>query len=337
MNPSLKSDTSRLGRMWPGVRLLLVAASLVLAGSLSAQTPLPGGRSNYVICVMGGAVNAKFVRIAQYTFTAGAGSSGTVSEQFQYWNQSTFTGNALTNKVLTGYTTSGCTNTCTVKTPIGFQPGNAWKTLSGTYTIDVYGHIVITWTGGQYETWAPSSPKSYYTRFDIWNSNYNLQHGWGFGSNASFSTAATMATIKAAGILNDYDYWQNSYGVADQQNTNGYQNPPLYDICSTNVMSLPNSGGLPVCSSSYWRSYFAGNPSTDGRKTYWQHQLGSVACSDSLGSSTTCISTGGGHTWALLQVIDDSGNFRGWVGVEASLHIKATGNAVVAAAYWVQP
>lgn len=312
---------------------------LALAACANAlAVALPGGRSKYVVTVMGGAVNAKFVRIAQYTFTAAAGTTGTVSEQFKYWNQSTFTGDSNTNKVLTGYTTAGCPFNCTIKTPKGFQPGQAWSTLSGTYTIDANGRVVITWSGGQYETWTITTPKSYYAKFTIFNSNYDVQKGWGFGSNAAFTTGATVTQIKAAGLLNDYEYWQNSYGVPNSQNTNGWLDMAPYIICgSSNSLQLPAPAGVPVCDNAYWRSYFAGNPATDGRKIYWQHQLGSVACSDSQGSSTTCISVGGGHTFAMLQVIDDSGVFRGFVGAEASLHAKANGNAVVATAFWVQP
>jgi len=336
LQPTFPGDASRTASRSLFRRLLLGAAALATAvGALAVG--LPGGRPNYVITVFGGAIDAKFVRIAQYTFTGSSGSTGTVTEQFQYWNQSTFTGDDLTNKVLTGYTTAGCPWNCTVKTPIGFQPGNAWKTLSGTYIIDVNGRVVVTWTGGQYETWTISSPKTYYSMFTIFNSNYNVLHAWGFGSNASFSTGATVSQIVAGGLLNDYQYWQNSYGVADAQNTNGYLDMGPYIICGTsNTLQLP-APPLPPCDPSYWRSYFAGNPATDLRKNYWQHQLGSVACSDSQGSSTTCISVGGGHTWAMLQVIDDNGVFRGWVGTEASLHAKATGNAVVATGYWVQP
>ena len=318
-------------RMFIGLAALMAVASASAVG-------LPGNRAYYVVTLMGGATNAKFVRIAQYTFTASSGSTGTVTEQFKYWNQATFTGDSNTNKVLTGYTTAGCTWNCTVKTPKGFQPGQAWSMLSGTYTIDVNGRVVITWTGGQYETWTITHPKSYYAKFTIFNSNYDVQKGWGFGSNTGFSTGKTIAQIQAGGLLNDYEYWQNAYGVPNAQNTSGWLNMSSYALCGTsNTMTLPPPPGVPVCDNSYWRSYFAGNPATDYRKTYWQHQLGSVACSDGQGSSTTCISVGGGHTFAMLQVLDDSGNFRGFVGAEASLHIRATGNAVVATAFWVQP
>lgn len=296
-----------------------------------AGTPLPGGRAYYVVTLMGGAVNAKFVRIAQYSFTAGAGSTGTVTEQFKFWDQ-VFTGDAYSNKVATGYTTGNCLyNNCTIKTPIGYQPGQAWSTLSGTYYIDVNGRVVITWTGGSVETWTISYPKTYYAMFTIFNSNYNVQHGWGFGSNTNFNTGATIAQIKAAGSLNTADYWQNAYGVADQQSTGQWWNMPAYNPCSTPSMQITESGA--ACSANKWHSYVAGDPATDKRKNYWNHQLDIVTCADVPGP---CISPQAGHTVAMLQVLDDAGVFRGWVAVEASLHTQATGNAVVGTFYYVK-
>jgi hypothetical protein len=72
-------------------------------------------------------------------------------------------------------------------------------------------------------------------------------------------------------------------------------------------------------------------PTRDGRKNYWNHQLGSVTVAEGGGS---CISPGGGHTDALLQIIDDTGTFQGWVGAEASFNARTYGNAVVAAFYY---
>ena len=298
---------------------------------LTSGTPLPGGRAYYVVALMGGASTQKFVRIAQYSFTAGSGSTGTVTEEFKYWSQQ-FTGNAYSNKVATGYTTGNCLyDNCTIKTPIGFQPGQAWKTLAGTYYIDVNGRVVINWTGGSRETWTISYPKTYYAMFTIFNSNYDVQHGWAFGSNTNFNTGANMAQIKAAGNLNTADYWQNAYGVPDQQSTGQYWNMGAYNQCSTPSLQITESGA--ACSNNRWHSYVAGNPATDKRKNYWNHQLDVVTCADVPGP---CISPQAGHTVAMLQVLDDAGTFRGWVATEASLHARATGNAVVGSFYYVK-
>jgi hypothetical protein len=48
-----------------------------------------------------------------------------------------------------------------------------------------------------------------------------------------------------------------------------------------------------------------------------------------LGGAPNCIGPGGGHLKPLLQIIDDEGEFRGWVGVEASLSKQVYGGAIV--------
>jgi hypothetical protein len=88
--------------------------------------------------------------------------------------------------------------------------------------------------------------------------------------------------------------------------------------------------------SNWYHSYFAANAAVDGRKVYWNNQRGVVQQLEN--PNTTCISaSGGGHTNALLQAIDDNGQFVGFVGVEASLNQKKYGQAVVAAYAMLTP
>lgn len=298
---------------------------------------LPGNKSNYVVVVMGGSNYAKFVRIAQYTFTASSGSSGTVSSQFKFWDQ-IFTGDAMTNKVATGYTTGNCIdNNCVIKTPIGFQPGQAWNTIAGTYTFSSNGKVVINWTGGQQETWTVGSALSYgVVPLTIWSSNYNLQHGKAYGSNASFNTGATISQIKAGGdILGEV--WENVYGGADINKTNLWWKNSEYQVCTsgTSMQGLENQS-LPTCDHGRWHRYVAGNPTTDKRKNYYNHQLGDVTCADDLYTGGKCISPQAGHTAAMLQVLADDGSFKGWVSAEASLHDYVAYQAVVNIAWYMK-
>lgn len=312
--------------------------ALTAAGKGKASTSavgLPGGRANYVVSVMGGSIYNRWVRLARYTFTAGSGSTGTVSESFYYWSQGTFSGNASTNKVNSGFTTSGCTYTCNIRTPLGFEPGNStWpKNISGTYYIDSNGRVVITWSGGEYETWTISYPKSTYAKFTIFNSNYNVLHGWGYGSNASFSTGATIDQIKAAGSLTSAEVWQNVYDTSDIYTAypNTYLPVGTYDRCTTPTLQLHESAS-PSCNQ--YHLYLATHLTPTLRKSYWQHQTATVCCNEGGGP---CISSGGGHTTALLQVIDDNGTFVGFILGEASLNAKAYGNAVIATGYYLKP
>lgn len=302
-----------------------ICSLLVLSGLVStpaaAATPLPGGRPNYVVAVIGGGLNAYFSRTAEYTFTAGSGATGTVSETFWYWNMATFTGDASVNKVDTGYTSAGC-NACQIRTPKGFQPSAAGSTLSGTYSIDVNGRVVIDWTGGQRETWTITTFTGY-AQLTLFNSNYNLLYGDGYGSNASFSVGATrddLASLTVNEVERTASYC--SSGSCPSTN-NGYiftASAPVrfgvdYTACSASpCLSLTNSA---------WRSIFVVDPAI-GRRVFWQHQNQGVD-----GYTGPCFSTGGGHTWALLQAVDDSGQFVALVGAEASLNARADGNAVV--------
>ena len=287
----------------------------------SAATPLPGGRPNYVVAVVGGGLNAYFSRAAEYTFTAGSGTSGTVSETFWYWDMATFTGDASVNKVDTGYASAGC-NTCEIRTPKGFQPGGGASTLSGSYHIDVNGRAVITWTGGQTETWTITAHTGY-AQLTLFNSNYNLLYGDGYGSSASFSTGVGRDALVST-TVNEVERTASycSSGSCPSAN-NGYiftATAPVnfgadYVACSSSpCLSLTNDA---------WRSIFVVDPA-NGRRVFWQHENQGVD-----GYTGPCFSTGGGHTWALLQAVDDSGNFAAFVGAEASLNARADGNAVI--------
>ena len=301
----------------------------------TSAVALPGGRGNYVISLMGGSQYNRWVRLARYSFTAGTGSTGTVTQSFYFWNQGTFTGNASVNKVNSGFTTGGCTYTCNIRTPLGFQPNDpTWpKSSTGTYYIDVNGRVVITWPGGEFERWTISHPKTTYAKLTIHGTNYNVLHGWGFGSTASFNTGATIDQIKAAGDLTNCETWENVYDTSDIYETypNTYLPVGRYDRCTTPTLQLHETAS-PSCNQ--YHVYLATHITPTLRKSYWQHQTAAVTCSEGGGP---CISSGGGHTTALLQVIDDNGNFEGFVVGEASLNAKVYGNAVIGMGYYLKP
>ncbi len=305
-----------------------------------SATALPGGRPYYTVSLMGGSFPNKWVRIAQYTFTAGSGSSGTVYESFRYYTQNQ-SGDHTTNKVLTGFTTSGCNYNCNVRTCINFQPGSYWQNLTGTYYIDVNGRLVITWSGGSVEAWTISSPKTYYKKLDIYNSNYGVLHGYGFGSNTGFDTGATTATIKAAGDLTDTKYWANNYQAADEfqsySTTSHYLPLSQYTQCNTDVIKVTETGA--ACPTGDYKSYIAGDPAAEPyghkRKNYRQFQRGDVGCHEGY---SDCIRDSGtrGHIFLYLQVLDDSGVFRGFVGVEATLGLQVLGGRILSCFYEVK-
>lgn len=306
----------------------------------TSSTALPGNRAYYVVTVMGGTnYTQTFGRICQLTFT----TAGTVSMSYNNWSF-TFPGENQYNtwKKLTGYNTSGCIIPGgVVKAPAGFQPtaqGGAWLTTTGTYYISqapgLVGKVVINWASGQQEIWTVSNPSGKaYSRLDIYSSS-NIKHGYGFGSTKNFNNAVNMAAIKTFGTM-PMAGWSNNWAINDFYFSSTFTSS-LDSVCLSNgnVMTGPETAPL-VCGR--YHNYLAGNPATDKRKVYWNHQLGSVGCAEAgtpcpnSSCSQVVISPGGGHTSALLQVIDDNGNFKGFVGLEASLNGHYTGGAVITA------
>jgi hypothetical protein len=309
----------RLRNIVLGLCVLGVAFTGLAVQGAAASVGLPGGRANYVVSVVGGSVDKYWVRTAQYTFTAGSGSHGTVVQSFWYWNMTTFkdatpTPNATTNKVLTGYTTSGCTSTCAIRTPRGFEPSAAPQTLSGIYYVDTFGRLVINWPNNQTEAWSMSNAGTY-TKLTVHHSNFGILYGDGFGSKRSFSVGASrdvIATKSLSGTQRSSSYRQ--FPLTDSPWRIRF--PADYASCSSSpCLFLTNTA---------WRSGFAIDPRTNGRRVYWENQKQGV---DSC--TAPCFCGGYGHTWALLQIIDDAGSFVGLTGVEASFNKRSPGNAVI--------
>ncbi|MDP9239911.1 MAG: hypothetical protein M3O55_04630 [Actinomycetota bacterium] len=315
----------------------LLIAVAALMPFLSAVTPaaaatalnLPGGRANYVVVAIGGPANQMYVRLATYQFA----TNNTMTEKVWSWRQNSISGTAANMKRYSGYTTSGCLRVCAVRTPINFQPGGTPITATGTWRMDAYGHLSIGWSWGAGETWRLDSRQAGFTSMSIWSSNQAIVKGWGFGSNAAATSGATIGQAFAATRLYG-PLVQNVYGANTQYLNLGF-NFPDYNRCS-NSTCLQGKAVVAADKRTWFNTYIAGNPQADGRKNFWNFQTGGVAQMEQPG--TSCISTnGGGHTAAMLQVIDDSGRFRGWVGVEASLVQMYWGRAIVSAFATVQP
>lgn len=314
----------RLRDVTVGLWLLGLAFTGLPVQRAAAAVALPGGRAYYVVSVVGGPasgspVDKYWVRTAQYTFTAGTGSHGTVTESYWYWNMTTFpeatpTPNATTNKVLTGYTTNGCASTCAIRAPKGFEPSAAPKTLSGTYYFDTFGRLVITWPSSQTEAWSMSDAGSY-TELTVHHSNYGILEADAFGSNRPFTAGASRDVIARRSL-------------SGTQHSASYRRSPLVDsgwrIGFPADYSSCSSSPCLFLTNTVWRSGFAVDPDSNGRRVYWEHQNQGVD-----GCTGPCFCGGYGHTWALLQIIDDAGRFVGLTGVEASLNERSAGNAVV--------
>ena len=324
-------------RVLPRLRVIVRLATalvLVLAGSTAVATPasaatLPGGKANYVVSVIGGTVNATGVRLASYAFR----SDGTVVQEYWAWRQDRITGkgNASWAKPFSGYKTTGCLRPCPIRTPVGFQSGRRGTVIVGKWSMSG-STLTIRFGQGTAEHWRIGAGMSGVASASLISSSPQV-HGWAIGSNASLTRAVGMRTIYAAQRFYG-PLAQNSYGSATTMAHIGFAYQG-YRLCS-NGLCMQGTNVTSANKRTWFSSYWAANPTRDGRKVFWNNQTGSVQQTEQPGS--TCISaTGGGHTDALLQALDDSGRIVGLVGVEASLNQRKPGQAIVGAFAMVLP
>jgi hypothetical protein len=330
--PIAATDTTERQRGWVRRGVAVLALGLLaplIGGSPAGAASLPGGKANYVVSVIGGPVNAVAVRLATYQFHR----DGRVTERFWSWRQDAMSGkdNAYWAKPSSGYTTAGCLHACPIRTPVGFQRGRQGSQHTGTWSMDDSGVLAIRWSLGSLERWTldTSAPGMVGARLVT----DGAARGWAIGSNAALSQAVDMRAIYGSERLYG-PLAQNAYGRATDYLHIGFHAPD-YSLCPSGLC-MQGVGVTAADKASWFSSYFAANPATDGRKVFWNNQTGAVQQFEQPGSN--CISArGGGHTDALLQALDDSGRFVGLVGVEASLNQRKTGQAVVSAFAMVLP
>ena len=139
-----------------------------------------------MISMVGGSLNAYWVRLAEYTFVSGPHGSGTVTQSYWIWYQSSFDGTAKNNKIRTGYRTSGCAAACDVRTPRGFQPGKGpMSRVVGRYSFDRHRRLVVEWPGRHTEVWTVRTAAKL-SRITLHHTDLGGLYGDGYGSTASF-------------------------------------------------------------------------------------------------------------------------------------------------------
>lgn len=307
--------------------LVLVLSSVALMPSQADAAANPGGKKYFVMSLVAFKPNAAFVRLSQWTFDA---ANATVTEQYWAWHQgmAPVVNDAYANRDLVGRTSGCALNGCSVYAPKGFK--DAPSTRTGTFRNFESGgqpHVQITWPTGIYENYLVLSHNGY-AELALVKHNYNALQGTthvisrSYGSNKDFSTSYSAAQVAGSkrqlgspasfGLTYPNQAGHNTYS---QQWGGGMKsayynlNMGIYQACtSSNCMMNTDR----TAQHNYWW-FFGGT-----RKTAWFNM---VTTPDMTPNASTCIATGrGGHNWAMLQVIDDSGVFRGFVGIEASLY-----------------
>ncbi|WP_328989300.1 hypothetical protein OG394_24015 [Kribbella sp. NBC_01245] len=323
------------------VFLLLPLFALVPVARADAAA-LPGGKANYVVSLASlkaGDARDNWVRLGSYAFAV----DGTVRAKTYLWWQRAPVGrqgtgatpdsSCSTKKLAVGQT---LVRECQVLTAAGFVAGST-ETRTGKYTV-TGGLLHITWTIGQ--TWTEQwnvvgSSDGKLARLD-YRSNTLATSGYAYGSNASLSTRRAMETVAAyAGTLkHDYVTWAHDV-VTSSPAAGGAFDLPKFRTCATMTWCLtylqPNAdkacqasggcvgtgGGSPIDDRSL-QNYLVQVSGQDRRDTHWHWCT--CLTRNANGTDREACYTGNSHVKPMLQIIDDSGAFRGWVGVEASFY-----------------
>lgn len=331
-------------RMRGTTRGVLVGVLVVLLGLLAAgyspparAAALPGGKANWVAAVGGltsGTAYRNWVRLGYYQFAP----DGTVVHNWWHWSQRDQPPRVRTGVDFECSTSTDVPPECDVLTGEGFT-GPPEGGFTGTFSVSGSA-LTVSWTHDRdgsplsrplVEYWDVAAVDAELTRAtgnsaDF--SDYSATHGFAYGSDATFdrTTRAAMAEIRDAGTQGDtttYNAWAWNRGqVANPHSGFGpYSTWQLCDSgrCLGHVQHDSNCDCGPSASSRDRHYYFAEHD--DGRRnTMW---LWCECLADARGE--TCY-TGNSHIRPLLQVIDDGGDFRGWVGVEPFANASSPGD-----------
>ncbi|NUW36013.1 hypothetical protein HTZ77_32025 [Nonomuraea sp. SMC257] len=319
----------------------LLAVTLLPAGPATAATPataavsaasLPGGRTTFVVSqgFLKASSQQNWVRLGTYRFAA----NGTVSAAMYLWWQRHPQARQRTGTVPDPSCTTRAggrqsrARTCEVLTAGGFT-GAPGESRTGTYTVagdvlTIRWNIAQTWT----EQWyVRTSSDGKLARLDLKRSTL-ATNGYGYGSNAATSTRRAMSSVRAfpGSLRQDLTSWASGKLVTSGNQPFGHS---AFRACAATTSCLtylqPSSRG--ACQKSGGCPRYGGG--TRANISSIQYYLTTISKSDrrdTLWHWCTCLAmergefcyTGNSHVKPLMQIIDDTGAFRGWVGVEAS-------------------
>lgn len=337
----------------------LLMAMVVTAGPAQAVTALPGGKANWVVSVGSMDLAAKsnyrnWVRLGYYTFQA----DGTVTTSYWNWNQRDQPARVSAMTADCG----GDVPTCAVRTVDGFA-GEPTGGFQGTFGYTADRRLAVTWTknaagtalsqplneywnvttglaaGGVARITSPTFYGSYGNDVSIPApgvfSNYTANFGVGYGSNTALDRA-TRASMSQ--LINDTRYNAQPYRGAFVVAKASSSDPAT----RTGIVGREGSGGnwtfgaaanpWKPCSGSPCMGWLQPNTSCAGTDKDRVRYIGEVGggrrnteeywC-QSLAQGQNCYAYNS-HPRPMLQIIDDSGEFQGWVGVEAFTHVATS-------------
>lgn len=324
-------------RRWALGTLVLVA-TLVATGlaAPASAVALPGGKANWVATVGGlkaGTSYTNWVRLGYYQFS----TDGTATHNWWNWYQPDRPPRIGTGVHFDCSTSTDIPAECEVLTGAGFT-GPPMGGFTGTFSVSG-STLTVSWTRDRngnplsktlVENWTMSTVDAQLHRAaggPTGFSNYSATHGFAYGSNYSFDYTSRAPMSEIAGTHGDTVYGFNSWlWNRDQLNNVPSELGPFSDwepcdsgLCMGRVLhnsrcdcgaSFPNRDGY----------YYLAEHGGGRRNSIW---LWCACLADGRGE--TCY-TGNSHIRPLLQVIDDGGDFRGWVGVEPFTNASSPGD-----------
>lgn len=295
------------------VALAITGIGFISPSPAQAAYALPGGHANYVMGLIVSKPNtsettASFVRLSEWQLK----SDGTLTESYWAWNSGMAkAGDKWAERVKVA-TTNGCAQACGVWTAKGFDKNASVRSGKWRpYSVSGSQYIEVTWSSGIIERHKVTQKRGL-TELQLWSHTYpGASHavGRGYGSNQPFTAAKTAAQIKSSGVNitgTATNYWEQQWGKALAYKRQNFNFGATESCSSSNCLRNSVRTAQHI--------YLYGHSGT--RKISWYNMLNSMVKGENL-----CIPADqGGHQLPSLQIIDDQGNFRGMIAVEASLY-----------------
>ena len=306
----------------------------------TAPAAVPGGKTNFVVSVGAFAAGSttNWERIGYYTFHP---SSMTVTASWWRWNQGSLRDIRVDTKIAAAR--CGAVTQCYTRTPKRFLSGPN-ESMTGSYALNGTA-LTVSWPNGSTtlrEKWTVTALKKADGTADTslvqltWagaGGGYGATGGYGFGSNASFAANATNADLMTA--ANKVAYHYEYSGIAAGKRTGGTSSLGLsvFHQCQDSHCLSATTKGKPGNGCTYYPpgdsaagatiNYYLAQFANDRRDAY-EHWYRCLGYNPKTGQ--TCYKLNS-HVKPMLQVIDDAGRFRGWVGAETSYKTTANGNS----------
>ncbi|MEV0828527.1 hypothetical protein [Nonomuraea rubra] len=304
--------------------LAIMAFIVALLGPVApaGAQALPGGKANYVMSfglLRQGTSGDNWVRLGTYQF----GTDGRVQSRTWWWDQRKPAARVGTGTVPSGACsgTTGTVRKCEIQTVGGFTSA-APEQRSGRYRLynanDGRQIVNIDWDQDSWlsEEWSVHlAPDGTYSQLSFKYSK-KFTYGYGYGSNAAFTERRAMSTVLKAQAGTTMTYYRAAHNevkfVKSTWGLDPWQQCTTSTSCLTVKTQAPKSCNCAGSDNKGLNNYIQKLSSHDRRDTFWHW------C-DCFTEKAPCP-RGNSHVYPLLQIIDDNGGWRGWVGVEAAFY-----------------